>query len=497
MIRGNLIVVPVGDSLLYLQPVYLQSTSAAFPEFQRIVVASPTTVTWASTLGEALTTLLTAQGGAPTPTPAPTPGSGPTPTPGANATPAPTPPSGGGPAVGRRRPGRHTRTVTSSWPSRPCATATSPRTATRWTGCRWRSRRWAGSPAPRAPARSREPAGPALIRPGAAVTRPASDLDLAPSEVLLPRVPVRRLDWIAVIGGAFVSTLARPLAWAVGLAGFLAGGGILLVGIPIAVLPTPTGLQNSLGGPITTLVVGTPSTALIVLIAGVAAALVALVLAGVVAGAWAERQGIELALAAAADEEILGSAPDLAGAPGTLRVALVRLLSLIPVAVAAVAAWPALYDATYRELILPTDLASPLPVRVIRAVPGPLAAVAVTWLVSDAAAAAGVRHLVLERRPVAMAWLLGWTDLALRPLRILGTALAGAAVLAIVVIPVVLAAEAGWSRVRELMLAGGDPGGAMLAVVLWIAIWLGGLVLVGIAAAIRVAAWTLEAPRRS
>ena len=51
VIRGNLIVVPVGDSLIYLQPVYLQSTSSAFPEFQRIVVASPTTVVWGRTAG--------------------------------------------------------------------------------------------------------------------------------------------------------------------------------------------------------------------------------------------------------------------------------------------------------------------------------------------------------------------------------------------------------------------------------------------------------------
>ncbi|MHB8891683.1 MAG: UPF0182 family membrane protein [Candidatus Limnocylindrales bacterium] len=89
VIRGNLIVVPVGDSLLYLQPVYLQSTSAAFPEFQKIVVASPTTVVWGDSLGEALTALLAAQGGAspvPTPTPGPTVTPGPSPT----ATPGPT-----------------------------------------------------------------------------------------------------------------------------------------------------------------------------------------------------------------------------------------------------------------------------------------------------------------------------------------------------------------------------------------------------------------------
>jgi uncharacterized membrane protein (UPF0182 family) len=90
VIRGNLIVVPVGDSLIYLQPVYLQSTSSRFPEFQRIVVASPTTVVWGRTLSEALGLLL--QGGG-TPGPTPTPGPGPTPTVGPSATPTPGLPS--------------------------------------------------------------------------------------------------------------------------------------------------------------------------------------------------------------------------------------------------------------------------------------------------------------------------------------------------------------------------------------------------------------------
>jgi len=86
VVRGNLIVVPVGDTLIYLQPIYLQSTSARFPEFQRIVVASPTSVVWARTLGQALDLLLEAGGG-----PGPTPGPGATPTPGPTATPGPTP----------------------------------------------------------------------------------------------------------------------------------------------------------------------------------------------------------------------------------------------------------------------------------------------------------------------------------------------------------------------------------------------------------------------
>jgi uncharacterized membrane protein (UPF0182 family) len=96
VIRGNLIVVPVGDSLIYLQPVYLQATSAKFPAFQKIIVASPTTIVWGDTLSEALDSLLRDQGGEPGPSPTPEPTPGPSATPGPTATPGaePTPPSG-------------------------------------------------------------------------------------------------------------------------------------------------------------------------------------------------------------------------------------------------------------------------------------------------------------------------------------------------------------------------------------------------------------------
>ncbi len=95
VIRGNLIVVPIGDSLIYLQPVYLQSTGSAFPEFRRIVVASPREVVWGETLAEALDLLLVAEGGAvptPSPTPTPDPGATPTPTPEPTSTPDPNEP---------------------------------------------------------------------------------------------------------------------------------------------------------------------------------------------------------------------------------------------------------------------------------------------------------------------------------------------------------------------------------------------------------------------
>ncbi len=91
VIRGNLIVVPLGDSLIYLQPVYLQSTSSSFPEFVRIIVASPRNVVWGKTLGEAIDLLVKAEAGGETPTPTPTPGPGGSPSPGPTTSPTATP----------------------------------------------------------------------------------------------------------------------------------------------------------------------------------------------------------------------------------------------------------------------------------------------------------------------------------------------------------------------------------------------------------------------
>jgi uncharacterized membrane protein (UPF0182 family) len=89
VVRGNLIVMPVQNTVVYIQPIYLQATASAFPAFQKIVVATSTKIVWGNTLAEALTSLLAGGSGAPTPTPTPAP------SPGASGSP---PPSGSPPA---------------------------------------------------------------------------------------------------------------------------------------------------------------------------------------------------------------------------------------------------------------------------------------------------------------------------------------------------------------------------------------------------------------
>jgi len=304
----------------------------------------------------------------------------------------------------------------------------------------------------------------------------------------------RRLGLSTALLGAFVVTMLRPASWAVGLLGFLAGGGILLVAWPIVVLPTPTGLQNLLAEPIVSLAFGSVSESLLLAIAAGIAAAAGLVAVCLLVGAWAERQGIGLVLEAAPDDALDRPPSDLAGAPGAGRIALLRLLSLAPLAVVAAVAWQAVYDAVYHELVLPGDLAVPLPVRVVGEVPGQVVGIGLAWLLSDTAASVGVRRLVLERRPVLVAWLLGWSDLVRRPRRVLPTALFGVAVVALPVAPALLAAGIGWSRLREIMVAGSGIPLTLGATLVWVAIWMGGLVLAGVASAVRAAAWTLEIP---
>jgi hypothetical protein len=297
-----------------------------------------------------------------------------------------------------------------------------------------------------------------------------------------------------------VVTLVRPLSWVLGLLGFLAGGGLAVVAWPIVVLPTPTGLQNALGGPVSTLVFGAPSARLFALIVQATGAVAVVLVAGVLLGAWAERQGITVALEAARDEGLYPAAGEVLtgpGVPGTGRVAVLRFLALAPIAVAGALAWSPIYEATYRELILPNDLVTPLPVRVVGDVPWLLVGLAVVWVVSDAAASVGVRRLVLERRPVLVAWLLGWVDLVRRPARVIPTALFGLVVLLVPLVPAFVAASVGWDRVRELLASGTEPWLVVAAIVVWVAVWLGGLALTGVAAAVRAAAWTLELPRRN
>jgi uncharacterized membrane protein (UPF0182 family) len=58
VIRGNLLVIPINDSFVYVEPIYLLSDTSALPELKRVIVASDTRIAMRETLGEALLAML-------------------------------------------------------------------------------------------------------------------------------------------------------------------------------------------------------------------------------------------------------------------------------------------------------------------------------------------------------------------------------------------------------------------------------------------------------
>ena len=57
-IRGNLLVIPVGDAILYVEPLFLQAGENALPELKRVIVASSDRVAMEQTLEAALEALV-------------------------------------------------------------------------------------------------------------------------------------------------------------------------------------------------------------------------------------------------------------------------------------------------------------------------------------------------------------------------------------------------------------------------------------------------------
>jgi uncharacterized membrane protein (UPF0182 family) len=54
VIRGNLLVIPIGGSLLYVEPLYIQAATGKIPELKRVIIATTERVTMAENLGLAL-----------------------------------------------------------------------------------------------------------------------------------------------------------------------------------------------------------------------------------------------------------------------------------------------------------------------------------------------------------------------------------------------------------------------------------------------------------
>lgn len=288
------------------------------------------------------------------------------------------------------------------------------------------------------------------------------------------------MSWLAAARASARLLVERPGLVVVGLAGFLARGGVLLFILPFVTLPTPVGIGNWIGP--TSITASGPAERLVWLIGAIVAVLVMGLAIGTAIGAFAD-----LALFRAAGGRARTSRRSRRGVVVTLllsRLVLIRLLALAPLALAL--AWSAqrFGAATYRELILPDELVTPLVLRVLDRTRDAVAIVILAWLLGEFVGGIAVRHHLRRGDPIPVALLRPAIDLARRPMTTLATFVVGA-VLPIVGVAPLLAL--GWflfGGVR-FAIAGGDLVLTIAAVVLFVAAWTAALGLAGLVAAWR------------
>jgi len=278
----------------------------------------------------------------------------------------------------------------------------------------------------------------------------------------------------------------RPILVAVGLMGFLARGGVVLLVLPVTVLPTPIGLSIAIGA--FNVTAAGPTDRLLWMIVATLAAFTLAFLAG-------QAVGVSADLVLTREALSLGQRR---ATPGLVaRMLVVRLACLAPLAVACVWALGRLYAAGYHQLILPDDTATPLVVRILRDASDAAAVVLATWLITETIGGLAVRQVLVRDAGIVAALGMALGHVARRPVSTLGVALAGTVVLALLLGPGLFAAGVLWERMRLALEPGHSPLVLVALCTLFVASWLGALVLAGIAATWRSIAWSLAIGSRA
>jgi hypothetical protein len=269
-------------------------------------------------------------------------------------------------------------------------------------------------------------------------------------------------------------TLRRPDAWAPALVAFLVRGGVVALALPILVLPSPIGIASWVGGDAVT--AAGPTDRLIAIIAGAVVAAVATLAIASTVGAAADRIVLRWW---SADSLRAGPPAAVGGIRTVVRLIGTRIVALLPVAVAAAWAAPRVADAVYRELILPTDLATPLVVRVLVDSPEAIAALVAALLVGELLGGLAAVHVVADGASGPRALGRSILDIVRRPAAVLGAFALGVGLLVVVVVPPLAIAVVAWERTRDALL---DDAGAIavaLPVLALVAGWLATLVCAG------------------
>ena len=296
----------------------------------------------------------------------------------------------------------------------------------------------------------------------------------------------------ATLAASLLAVLDRPSTWPLALAAFLIRGGWLLVLAPIVVLPTAVGLANVIAPLLEDVAFGRRTAELIALVALVLGATLAWLIGGGVVAAVAEVEAVRR----------IAARPDIADGADTpttdiwgpaWRVAALRLIAHIPFAVALV--WGAARLATvgYAELTVPSDVTVPAAWRIVAGAPDAVVGIALTWLFGETIGALAARRVVLAREDARVALRGAVVRFFRSPTRPSVLTLISTLVLVVVIAVTGLAAGAALDQLRSGFASDDGSVGTTVLLVVFVSLFAGGLVLVALASAWRIAIWTMDA----
>lgn len=292
----------------------------------------------------------------------------------------------------------------------------------------------------------------------------------------------------AIVTASFLAVLDRPSTWAFALVGFLVRGGWLIVVAPIVVLPTAVGIANVVAPLLEDLAFGR-NTADVV--RGGGTALIVIVAWFVAGGLLAAATEIETVRRTAASAE-LGRVPAQPRSGGTGRVFGARVVALLPLLVALVWAAFRFVGVGYRELTNPSDVALPVALRIVIGAPDAGLAILAGWLFGEIVGAIAARRIVLEGDGVAAALGRGVRALRGHPARSIALAVLSALMLVLVLAITAIASGTAWDALRGALAEGDASIATSLILILFVGLFAGGLVLIGLVSAWRSAVWTVH-----
>ena len=324
-----------------------------------------------------------------------------------------------------------------------------------------------------------------------------------------PALP-RAMGWPSAMAAATRLAAGRPRLWAFALLAFLARGGLVALVLPMLVLPSFIGIANAVGP--TSVTAAGPTPRLVALVAAWCAIALGAIVGGTLVAAAAEVALHRATVGPGTDAGtgrvvafpsrwIAAGSPAVAGAPSARgivrRVAVARLVLLVPVAVALAAAVPGWVGVAYQELLLPSNLAIPLPLRVIAGAPIAAVVVVATWLLAEMVGGLASRRIVLDGSTVSGALGAAAGEIARAPATVLLTLCLSFVGTLPLLVPATVVLGVAWDRARVALVDATDGAAVIASTLVLVAAWAACLGIAAITAAWRSALWTAELARRS